>query len=256
MLRVVNRQAFFFSLGILSVLCLENTPAYASPPAYPAPFGGTEIHSTHIAHFFKWIDLLARMDARTKPLKPWLDNEKMLKELPSGGMIGKVNDTVNKYGYTADLLLWGISDYWATPAEFFAKGGDCEDFSIAKYAWLRSLGIPEERLRIALVHDRIRNMPHAVLILYINEKAMVLDSQVREIRDSDTISRYRILYSINRAGWWLPRASKTTKVTMMGAMEGQIEPASGSDVMPFPEDCIAGYLLPECINAIAPSAGP
>src|SRR5450756_1139456 len=94
----------------------------------------------------------------------------------------------------------GVTDYWETPDEFFEHGGDCEDFALAKYAWLHSLGVPERRLRIAIVHDTIKDATHAVLIIYINRVALVLDDQVDEIREARAVTRYRMLYSINRLG--------------------------------------------------------
>ena len=59
-----------------------------------------------------------------------------------------VNDTINaKVNWTDDMSHWGVDDYWATPAESVASaGGDCEDFSIAKYFTLRALGVNPQEL--------------------------------------------------------------------------------------------------------------
>lgn len=222
---------------------------------HPAPFNIPGTHSTDITLFYRWTGVLARMDASSQSPRPWLDNKNALEGLPVEDMVQKVNDIINSYDYVADSVNWNKSDYWETPTEFFAHGGDCEDFAIAKYAWLRFLGIAENRLLIAIVHDRIRNQPHAVLILYMNNKAMVLDSQVNEIRDSSTISRYRLLYSINRLGWWLPITSENLKVSMINGRPRQGKPASSGSVMQFTKRCLAGESLPECINAIEPAAG-
>jgi hypothetical protein len=136
-------------------------------------------------------------------------------------------------------------------AEFFAKGGDCEDFAIAKYAWLRSLGVAEEELRIAIVYDRIRKMTHAVVILHIKGKAMILDSQIKDIRDSGTSNRYRMLYSINRLGWWLPKLPSNVKLSALQDM-ADVEPSSGGDIFDFSQACLAGMISPECLNTIQP----
>ncbi|HEX2752776.1 MAG TPA: hypothetical protein VHP34_06670, partial [Alphaproteobacteria bacterium] len=106
-----------------------------------------------------------------------------------------------------------------------------------------------------IVHDRIQNMPHAVLILYIDDKAMILDNQVREIRDSHATKRYRMIYSINRTGWWLPRASKSLTVKAAIEIPSETEPASGGNAPPFSDDCTAAHLLPVCMDAIEPTAG-
>jgi predicted transglutaminase-like cysteine proteinase len=251
--RAVNKTALLLILGMLSILGSKNiqgaNASNAPLTAYPVPFKGSEVHSTDITPFYKWTGMLARMDARTQPLRPWLDNRKMLESLPAADMVQKVDDFINSYDYVADIINWGVSDYWETPAEFFAHGGDCEDFAIAKYAWLRSLGVAEERLRIAIVYDRIKDMPHAVLILYINNKAMILDNQVRDIRDSSTTSRYRMVYSINRLGWWFPAKSEDDKLSMVEDMKRQ-----SSNAIQFSPDCLAGASRPKCINAIEPAA--
>lgn len=257
--RAVKKLIVLFMTGLISIFSTESIQAYtgdamnAPPAAYPAPFDTPEIHSRDIAPFYRWTGVLARMDARTQPLKPWQDNRQMLESLSPDDMVRKVNDIINQYDYVADITNWGVSDYWETPAEFFARGGDCEDFAIAKYAWLRSLGIAEERLRIAIVYDRIRDVPHAVLIVDMDRRAMILDSQVPDIRDSGTVNRYRLYYSINRLGWWHP-AAEDVRVSMRGDMNS-VEPAGGgNDQVLFSKRCLEGASLPECINAIEPSA--
>ena len=257
MLRAVKHSALFFILIVLSIIAIEQIQApgaiNASLAAYPAPFNGSEIHSRDITPFYKWTSMLARLDANKQPLQPWLDNRKMLESLPATDMIQKVDDIINSYDYVADITNWGVSDYWETPVEFFAHGGDCEDFAIAKYAWLRSLGVAEERLRIAIVYDRIKDMPHAVLILDINDKAMILDNQIKDIRDSNATTRYRMVYSINRLGWWFPKKSEGNKVSMLGEVKRQEEIANDGAAVEFSKDCLAGSKLPECINAIEPA---
>lgn len=250
-----SRRNILLILAALWAFCPADIQASAAPSVREVPFGGREIHSTHISPFFKWTGVTARIDA-DKPSRPvWPLSKEALKILPLVAMAKSVNNRVNSYAYMADIFIWGVSDYWASPTEFFVKGGDCEDFAIAKYAWLRLLGVPEDRLRIAIVHDRIRNIPHAILILYVNEKAMILDSQVRDIRDSRVTSRYRMLYSLNRTGWWLPRQSDPLVAYNADTAKSLIEPAAGDEAIYFSDDCLAGRPLPECINATEPAAG-
>ena len=64
----------------------------------------------------------------------------------------RVNRFFNKVPFVSDLAHWGREDYWATPLELLvSNGGDCEDFSIAKYFTLRSIGVPAENLRLIYV---------------------------------------------------------------------------------------------------------
>ena len=63
-----------------------------------------------------------------------------------------VNNYFNNLTYSEDPRLWGDDDYWANPLEFIgARGGDCEDYSIAKYYTLMELGVDEKKLRLAYV---------------------------------------------------------------------------------------------------------
>jgi len=259
MLSIIKYPAIFFVFGVISVFNIEKIQAYPAeliqaPLAAYLTLNVPETHSRDITSFHKWTRVLTRMDAHTKPLRPWLDNRKALEGLSEEDMVRKVNDIINNYDHAADLDTWGSSDYWATPAEFFVHGGDCEDFVIAKYAWLRSLGVSEERLRIAIVHDRIRNMPHAILILNINNKAVILDSQVKEIRDSAAASRYKLIYSINRLGWWHPAKPEDVKVSMIESLKGSAGAVSDDHAIQFFKECLTGPSLPECINAIEPAA--
>lgn len=246
MLRAVIKQVLIFALGLS--LCIWG---YAKDAVRQVPFNGVELYSTNIKPFYQWNGVWARMDSGTQTHQPWQENKARLVSLPLGEMARQVNNIVNTYAYIDDQVNWGASDYWETVAEFFAKGGDCEDFAIAKYAWLRSLGVAEDELRLAIVYDRIRNMTHAVVILHIEGKAMILDSQIKDIRDSGTSSRYRMIYSINRLGWWLPELPKKIKLSAVQDMP-DVEPSSGGDILDFSQACLAGAILPECLNTIQP----
>ncbi len=64
----------------------------------------------------------------------------------------ETNRFFNRQIFIDDIKLWGQNDYWASPAEFLAVGGgDCEDFSIAKYFTLREMGFTDESLRLIYV---------------------------------------------------------------------------------------------------------
>jgi hypothetical protein len=67
------------------------------------------------------------------------DWRKMLEEargLDEAGRLEAVNGFFNRRVlFEDDIVVWKEKDYWASPLEFMGRGaGDCEDFSIAKYA--------------------------------------------------------------------------------------------------------------------------
>ena len=120
-----------------------------------------------------------------------------------------VNDFMNRTPFVADVQHWGKEDYWATPVEFLStNGGDCEDFSIAKYFALRSLGVPDEKLRITYVKEIVvYNEAHMVLAYFPAPDAepLVLDNINKTIRPASTRTDLVPVYSFNGSGLWLAK---------------------------------------------------
>jgi predicted transglutaminase-like cysteine proteinase len=199
----------------MSLVSVANA-AFGPVESYPALFGADERRSANLKPFSKWTGMFDRFerDIKTTTGQEILGDMKAelaaLKGMPLPKMAERINTMMNRIPYITDDKNWGVSDYWATPVEFMKRGGDCEDYAIAKYTALRALGVPEERLRIAIVHDLQKNIPHAILIVYTDEGAMVLDNQTPTARYSHTINRYKPIFSINRTGWWLHSAPKDT----------------------------------------------
>ena len=187
--------------------------------AYPALFGSRERSSSKLRAFTKWSAMFSRFDAQlsqSESLPQELQGLKVNLQAFEGqslaSMARGVNRLINARPYITDSRNWGQSDYWATPLEFLQRGGDCEDFAITKYVALKMLGVPEERLRIAIVQDTLKNIPHAILIVYTAEGPLLLDNQQSQAVQASTAGRYRPIFSINRQAWWLhsaPEASST-----------------------------------------------
>lgn len=179
-------------------------------------FGSTEKLSKNISAFTKWTTMFSRFERDINSanghnvLSKWKADLASFKGQSLKQMAASVNKMVNKTRYVTDNRNWGKSDYWATPVEFFTRGGDCEDFAIAKYASLRALGVPENRMRVAIVQDTIKNIPHAILIVYGDDGAYVLDNQSQVMKYADNIKTYKPIFSINRTGWWLHKAPTGT----------------------------------------------
>ena len=164
----------------------------------PLLFGSQEVQSTDITAFTKWTETLIKLENVT--FKP--EQTSQFSAMTVHEKVEAVNAYVNSFRYIEDKVNYGQSDYWATPAEFFARGGDCEDFAITKYALLKAVGIPAGKMRLAIVQDKIKNIPHALLIVYTDEGPMVLDNQVQGADFASDVKRYKPIYSINANGWW------------------------------------------------------
>ena len=93
--------------------------------------------------------------------------------LRSGNFMAQLKNVNQYFNYVNFRSETG--DYWKTPAEFMARGGDCEDYAIAKYLSLRSLGVPDDDMRIGVFADPLRVAGHAVLIVRHGGREWVLD---------------------------------------------------------------------------------
>jgi predicted transglutaminase-like cysteine proteinase len=178
---------------------------------YPGLFGSQEVRSDDISAFKKWTAVIGRFEEQMKTqsatprILMWKSALRELQGKSPEEQIEGVNAYINAVRYKEDMENYGKSDYWATPAEFFSKGGDCEDFAIAKYASLRALGFSSDSLRIAIVQDTIKNIAHALLIVYTDAGAFVLDNQNKHVENAGNIVRYQPIFSINSTSWWLHR---------------------------------------------------
>lgn len=124
-------------------------------------------------------------------------------QLPTVERVRLVNMVVNRRPYVLDKANYGVDDYWATLDEFAARGGDCEDYAIAKYMLLKEAGIAPENMRVAVVYDLALNASHAVLSVDIDGTRYILDNQVEEALPDSQVNYYQPVYSVNERGWWM-----------------------------------------------------
>lgn len=134
-------------------------------------------------------------------------------DIPKLEALRMVNGYFNQWPPKKDEDAWGKPEYWTTPREFFQRrGGDCEDYAIAKYFALRYFKINPDRMRIVIVRMRDEKgafMPqlHAVLAVRADSLWFILDNNARP---KDNIfphtmykGRFVPLYSVNEKGAWI-----------------------------------------------------
>ncbi len=194
--------------GRIVLASLNNTIPGDNEKAYPELFGANEQYHTDIRPFTKWTGSLKRFKAQFSSslqhpeVKEWMKLLSSLKDASDEEKIEAVNEYMNEKTFISDSNNYASRDYWATPMEFLARGGDCEDYALAKYISLRALGFPQNKMRLAIVYDRVMRMPHALLIVYQGGEAKVLDNQNPGVMDSADITRYKPIYSISQVAWW------------------------------------------------------
>ena len=135
--------------------------------------------------------------------KRWLPMREKLIDLPLMEQLKAVNNFFNQWPYKTDIANWGLEDYWATPKEFFKKSGDCEDYAIAKYYALRDLGVPAHKMRVVAVMETIRGIGHAVLVVFVDDKAYVLDSLSNLLLQHSRLTNYEPKFSVNEEFRWV-----------------------------------------------------
>ncbi|TVO39325.1 transglutaminase-like cysteine peptidase [Vibrio algivorus] len=145
-------------------------------------------------------------------IKAWLELTHHLQNQSLPLQLSEVNNFFNQLVFIDDIKLWGEDDYWATPVQFLnAGGGDCEDFSIAKYYTLRELGVDDEKLRLIYVKSLTLNQFHMVLAYYETPSSMplILDNIDGEIKPASQRSDLVPVYSFNATNLWITKGGVT-----------------------------------------------
>ena len=184
--------------------------ALGSLLAWAQPLGFTTSVSPELVGGFA-----ARFGAASRErLAQWQEfarRQKHSAAVPRAELFGAVNIFFNRVPFVSDLSHWGVEDYWATPAEMFASnGGDCEDYSIAKYFMLKELGVPIARLRITYVKSTRLNQAHMVLAYYPTPDAdpLILDNLEDAVRPASQRSDLVPVYSFNDDEVWLAQGGR------------------------------------------------
>ncbi|MBL6933089.1 MAG: transglutaminase-like cysteine peptidase [Rhodospirillales bacterium] len=183
-------------------------------------FNSKETASTNLKPFKKWNEALDRFskekaengkgDCKSTTLNKchydnWMKYLTKQKGKDKMTLINEINSRMNQAKYISDNNNWGQNDFWATPGEFMAKFGDCEDYAIIKYMSLRLLGFKEDEVRVVAVKDLNLKVGHAILVAFVDGKTFVLDNQIKQVVEAKTIRHYQPVFSISNKTWWRHR---------------------------------------------------
>lgn len=201
----------------------QQAPEETAPQAAPKPVSGKFNGPTGSVHLFGtvefkrpleslpgWLDVLARnsqspifqAQKHFNKKTSWADLRGKLEGKSLAEQLRLVNTFWNSWPYREDKDNWGQPDYWEIPAEFLKKSGDCEDYAIVKYFTLKEMGVDPKSMRIVVLRDTIRNLAHAVLVVYSDGDAFVLDNLSNIVLSHRRISNYSPQYSVNEFGRW------------------------------------------------------
>lgn len=204
----------------LVIVVAAPTSADAAQPSF---LRSVEIRSANLSQFTRWTAVLDRSTTEAARAEhdtcrsagaaacryvEWLRFLGGLRNLSKWEQLVAVNGYINSRAYVPDDQNWGMTDYWATPGEFLARSGDCEDFAITKFYSLKRLGWTDEEMRIAAVKDLQLGVGHAILVVYFAGRAWLLDNQHEQVTDLETVRHYEPVFSINESHWWLHKSNE------------------------------------------------
>jgi predicted transglutaminase-like cysteine proteinase len=225
MVKMTRNKNRFLAIGQVLVafgFLLATNNAFAQTPKL---LDTVEFRAQSLAALPRWVSVLEKVklerpeyelcakDADNCPLNAmvgWQDKIKALQGKSLTEQMTGINDYANAYPYRNDIDIWGLSDYWESPKEFLARSGDCEDYSIIKFFSLRALGVPNDRLRLVVVQDTVRNIAHAVLAVYDGSQVYILDSLFSAVLKQEFVKQYKPYYSVNETTRWAHLVPKTT----------------------------------------------
>ena len=215
------RRTSRLAIAVWTLGCLLSTAvlgqADKQAQARRGLLGSFEFRSATLAALPQWMRVVQRMadekqtyDACAAEVKNcpfpavagWLAKVQSLKDLDRMTQLIELNRYFNRWPYKEDRENYGVSDYWASPLEFLRTAGDCEDYAIIKFASLRILGYENDALRIVVVMDTLRNLPHAVLSVRMDEKFYIMDSLYDAVLTDDRANFYVPQYSVNETTRW------------------------------------------------------
>lgn len=181
-------------LCFLSALLLVSGLLFAQPAAAPpAMFSDREMATARS----KYGELAVRR------LQAWqaLVNDNM--DRPERLKLTLVNDFFSKVTFADNKTVWGVADYWATPAEFLVKdAGDAVDFVTAKYFTLVAMGVDESKLYFTYVTSTRLRGSHVVLTYFRSPRSepLILDSLTDRILSASERPDLQPVYSFNARG--------------------------------------------------------
>jgi predicted transglutaminase-like cysteine proteinase len=193
--------------------------------------------------FPKWQAIQQRLDAEAQIVEHCLagtecqspaaadiaDHLRELVALRSLDQAEAVQRLVNARPYVEDRRQFGVGDLWQTPLDFWANGGDCEDYAIAKYLALRVLGFSDAQLRLTILTRRSDHEVHAVLLVAVGADWYAADNLRRGLRRLDGYEGWKPEFSVSDAGFWryVARPAAVEQVAAAGSTRLP-EPAADS----------------------------
>ncbi|MFN3482207.1 MAG: transglutaminase-like cysteine peptidase [Rhabdaerophilum calidifontis] len=102
--------------------------------------------------------------------------------------------------YATDFQINGVADYWASPLESVERAGDCEDYVIAKYMMLRSLGTDPADMRLVALFETVSGQYHAILAVRHAGEWLFLDNKRGGLAREADYTAIRVIATVDESG--------------------------------------------------------
>lgn len=146
-------------------------------------------------------------DLPSHHLEQWKNLSAQMSGLKPDKKLRYINGFFNNFPSKKDADTYAQEDYWATPEEFMAhRGGDCEDYAIAKYLALRYFNWPAEDMWLLIARNRKSKERHAVLAVRHGAQTFILDNLSRPayqlVPEKNFLKGFAPLFALNEGGFW------------------------------------------------------
>jgi predicted transglutaminase-like cysteine proteinase len=193
---------------VLTLVTAVSAAPVSGSPAYS--FDAADHYLTRATDYPRWADLTARHVTQLRTIESCLRDATTCPQR----MHGYREIVVRAHDLTASRKMvlinrfintrhWRIEDRrdddWRTLVDFLSRGGDCEDYAIAKYFALRQVGFSAADVRVGITRDPGTHTYHAVTIVRIDDQIYFLDVDGAPRRSQ---AGYRFLFSINEFAIW------------------------------------------------------
>jgi predicted transglutaminase-like cysteine proteinase len=165
----------------------------------PDVFGSIALPVSHTPLDTKWRAANeARLSAHSGP---WVPLIRAVAGKSRAEQLDSVNQWVNaRLRFTDDRH----ADHWSGATETLRRSrGDCEDYAIAKMKLLEAAGVARVDMYLVIANDLVRRADHALLVVRLDERLIVLDSSTDQLLDAEMASDYRPIFSYGAQGAWV-----------------------------------------------------
>ena len=200
--------------GAMSMSTAGFNAAIARPYAMmdaPHVFGSTALRVARTPLDWRWQQVVA---APALESALWSGVAQKLEGMVGVEKLSTVNIWVNEnIRFSDDTRSHATPDHWSTVDETLRRGeGDCEDYAIAKMHILRAAGVPASDLFLVITRDLVRRADHALLLVRVGGRFIVLDNSTDKILDAADVRDYRPIYSFREGEAWIHGYRNTTQI--------------------------------------------